>query len=118
MNTSCRGRARTPPASRRTWSEPPQFAKVHKTRRLNAIRRLAEEPPPNAAVLYVDEVDVHLNPKIGNDWMLEGQQKQVLTPGQNAKHYLAGALDAVTGRLQWVEGPKKTSALFIARRQH
>ena len=50
--------------------------------------------------------------------MLEGQQKQVLTPGQNAKHYLAGALDAVTGRLQWVEGPKKTSTLFIALVDH
>lgn len=94
------------------------WPKARKTRRLNAIRRLAEEPPPNSAVLYVDEVDVHLNPKIGNDWMLEGQQKQVLTPGQNAKHYLAGALDAVTGRLQWVEGPKKTSALFIALVDH
>lgn len=90
------------------------WPKAQKTRRLNQIRRLAEPPPPNSAVLYVDEVDVHLNPKIGNDWMLEGQQKQVLTPGQNAKHYLAGALDAITGRLQWVEGPKKTSALFIA----
>lgn len=94
------------------------WPKAHKTRRLNAIRRLAEEPPPNSAVLYMDEVDVHLNPKIGPDWMLEGQQKQVLTPGQNAKYYLAGALDAITGRLQWVEGPKKTSALFIALVDH
>jgi len=94
------------------------WPKAAKTRRLNAIRRLAEEPPPNAAVLYVDEVDVHLNPKIGPDWMLEKQQKDVLTPGQNAKHYLAGALDATTGRLQWVAGPKKTSALFIALVDH
>jgi hypothetical protein len=94
------------------------WPKARKTRRLNAIRRLAEQPPKNSAVLYVDEVDVHLNPKIGNDWMLEGQQKQVLTPGQNAKHYLAGALDAITGRLQWVEGLKKTSALFIALVDH
>lgn len=94
------------------------WPKAQKTRRLNQIRRLAEQPPPNSAVLYVDEVDVHLNPKIGNDWMLKGQQKQVLTPGQNAKHYLAGALDAITDRLQWVEGPKKTSALFIALVDH
>lgn len=94
------------------------WPKAAKTRRLNEIRRLADKPPPNSAVLYVDEVDVHLNPKIGDDWMLRGQQKQVLTPGQNAKHYLAGALDAETGRLHWVEGPRKTSVLFIALVDH
>jgi len=64
-------------------------------------------------LLYVDEVDIHLNPKIGNDWMLCGQQKTVLTPGQNEKRYLAGALNAATGRLSWVSGLRKASALFI-----
>ena len=55
-------------------------------------------------MVYVDEVDIHLNPKIGLDWMLRGRQKEVLTPGQNEKRYLAGALDARTGQLTWVEG--------------
>lgn len=63
--------------------------------------------------MYVDEVDIHLNPKIGPDWMLCGQQKTVLTPGKNEKRYLAGALDARTGRLTWVEADRKTSDLFI-----
>lgn len=89
------------------------WSKRKKSRCLNAIRRLADGLPANAVLLYVDEVDIHLNPKIGNDWMLEGQQKQVLTPGQNQKHYLAGALNARTGRLAWVEGTRKTGALFI-----
>jgi len=44
-------------------------------------------------------VNIHLNPKTGPDWMLPGQQKTVLTPGQNQKRYLAGALDAHTGKL-------------------
>jgi transposase len=65
-------------------------------------------------VVYADEVDVHLNPKIGLDWMGYGQQKEVLTPGQNEKRYLAGALDAVTGALTWVDGERKNSLLFIA----
>ncbi len=26
--------------------------------------------PPGDVVLYVDEVDIHLNPRIGPDWML------------------------------------------------
>jgi hypothetical protein len=46
--------------------------------------------------------------------MVRGQQKEVRTPGQNVKRYLAGALDARTGRLLWVEGGRKTSALFLA----
>ena len=44
---------------------------------------------------------------------LPGQQKTVLTPGQNVKHYLAGAMDAQTRRVIWVEGDRKRSALFI-----
>jgi len=27
-------------------------------------------------VFYEDEVDIHLNPKIGADWQLRGQQKR------------------------------------------
>jgi transposase len=74
---------------------------------------LATLPPGDVAV-YEDEVDIHLNPKIGPDWMVRGQQKDVVTPGKNAKRYLAGALDAWSGRLLWVEGERKTGALFIA----
>jgi DDE superfamily endonuclease len=51
--------------------------------------------------------------KIGLEWMLRGQQKEALTPGQNETRSLAGALDARTGKLTWVEGPRKTSLLFL-----
>lgn len=81
--------------------------------RLALVRRLAQRPPPGSIVLYEDEVDIHLNPKIGPDWMLPGQQKLVVTPGQNAKRYLAGALNPETGRVLWVSGERKTSALFL-----
>jgi transposase len=94
------------------------WPKSRKTRRLNEIRRLCERLPADEVLLYEDEVDIHLNPKIGDDWMLSGQQKTVLTPGQNQKRYLAGALNHVTGRLTWVEGPRKTSALVIALIDH
>jgi hypothetical protein len=30
-------------------------------------------------VLYEDEVDIHLNPKIGSDWGLRRQQRKVVT---------------------------------------
>lgn len=89
------------------------WAKAAKTRRLNALRQLVATLPRHHVAVYEDEVDVHLNPKIGLDWMGRGQQKEVRTPGQNVKRYLAGALDAQTKQLIWVEGTRKTSALFI-----
>jgi transposase len=90
------------------------WPKANKTRCLNKIQRLGENLASDEILLYEDEVDIHLNPKIGNDWMLQGQQKEVLTPGQNQKRYLAGAFNPQTGRLIWVEGLRKTAALFIA----
>jgi transposase len=84
-----------------------------KTRRLGEIRRLIERLPPDEVVVYEDEIDIHLNPKIGLDWMVSGQQKEVLTPGKNEKRYLAGAQDARTGELIWVAGEKKNGSLFI-----
>jgi transposase len=89
------------------------WKKAKKTRRLNDIRRLIDTLPKGEVVLYVDEVDIHLNPKIGSDWMLRGQQKEVLTPGKNEKRYLAGALNAQSGRVFWVEGDRKTGHLFL-----
>ena len=82
-------------------------------RRIGLIRRLIETLPDDQAAFYEDEVDIHLNPKIGPDYMLAGQQKKVLTPGKNVKHYIAGALDVRTGRVVWVDSDRKRSALFI-----
>jgi len=90
------------------------WAQAAKTRRLNTIRKLVATLPRRHVAVYEDEVDIHLNPKIGLDWMVRGQQKEVLTPGKNVKRYLAGALDTHSGQLIWVEGERKTSALFIA----
>jgi transposase len=94
------------------------WGKARKTRRLNVLRRLLAELPRRQVAVYEDEVDIHLNPKIGLDWMVCGQQKEVPTPGKNVKRYLAGALDVRTGEVHWVEGERKTSALFIALLDH
>src|SRR5262249_7469839 len=67
-----RGRPR--PTVRCPWSE------WAKRTRLTGIRRLLEGLPREAVAVYEDEVDIHLNPKIGLDWMARGQQKEVVTP--------------------------------------
>jgi transposase len=84
-----------------------------KTRRINVLRRLIDTLPRREAAVYEDEVDIHLNPKIGLDWTGHGQQKEAWTPGKNEKRYLAGALDVRTGEIHWVEGDKKDSWLFL-----
>jgi transposase len=84
-----------------------------KARRLKQIRQLIQGLPRHEVAVYEDEVDIHLNPKIGYDWMGYGQQKEALTPGQNVKRYRAGALDVRTGQLHYVEGQKKDSWLFV-----
>jgi transposase len=89
------------------------WRKPRRLRRLREIRHLVDNLPRGEVVLYVDEVDIHLNPKIGPDWMLAGKQKYVLTPGCNDKRYLAGALNPKTGKLTWVEGDRKNSLLFL-----
>jgi transposase len=84
-------------------------------RRLYELRCLeAHAPGRGDVVLYADEVDIHFNPKVGRDWCLPGQRRRVLTPGNNQKRYLAGALNAKTRQLTWVEGKSKASSLFIS----
>lgn len=100
-------RGRPKPIVESTWS------KRAKNQRLREIQTLIEDLPEDEVAVYEDEVDIHLNPKIGLDWMVRGQQKEVLTPGQNEKRYLAGALNAKSKELIWVAGDHKNSVLFI-----
>jgi hypothetical protein len=87
------------------------WPKLRRERALAAVRRLERRASDEQPVYYCDEVDIHLNPRIGRDWMLRGQQL-VVTPGKNRKHYLAGALNAVSGEIVWVDADRKGSALF------
>jgi transposase len=80
--------------------------------RLARIRYVFEQLKVYEALVFADELDLHLLPKVGYAWMPKGTQGEVMTPGQNAKHYLAGALDPSTGSLHYVLGPRKTNALF------
>jgi len=47
-------------------------------------------------MVFADELDIHLLPKVGAAWMPKGHQVEVMTPGTNEKHYLAGALNLTT----------------------
>ena len=85
-----------------------------KRRRLAGIRELIATLPSEQVAVFEDEIDIHLNPKIGLDWMNYGTQKRVMTPGKNEKAYVAGTLDARDGTLLWVGDVVKDSTLFVA----
>lgn len=89
------------------------WSKRAKNKRLREIQQLIDHLPSDEVAVYEDEVDIHLNPKIGLDWMVHGQQKEVLTPGKNVKRYLAGAINSKTGELIWAESDSKNTLLFI-----
>lgn len=100
-------RGRPKPTAPCPWSE------TARKLRIAAIHTLLDSLPPTQAAVWEDEADVDLNPRIGPDYMLPGQQRKVPTPGKNVKRYFAAAMDAATDKLVWVKGERKNSRLFI-----
>ena len=84
---------------------------------LERLRSLVRGLPEHETIVFEDEVDINLNPKIGCMWMRRAAQAQVETPGDNEKCYVAGSLHWRTGALITTEGPKRDGALF-ARHLH
>jgi transposase len=85
--------------------------------KLGKIRKLLRFLPKDHVAVFMDEVDINTNPKIGSMWAYRGRQAEVITPGNNEKRYLAGSLDWRTGRLILTEGRCKqgrNADLFLA----
>ena len=92
---------------------PCPWNKTARKKRVAAIHGLIDTLAKNQAAVWEDEADIDLNPRIGFDWMLPGTQRRVMTPGKNVKRYVAGAMDARTDKVMWVQGTRKNSRLFI-----
>jgi transposase len=83
--------------------------------KIRQIRHLLATLPPDETAVFQDEVEVHLNPKIGAMWMRKGQQAQVMTPGNNVKRHLAGSLVWRSNTLVVSPpGTRRNTALFLA----
>jgi putative transposase len=85
-----------------------------RSEKLARIRHTRETLEQRAVRLLADALDLHLLPKVGYQWMPQGETVKLLPPGQNQKHYLAGALDLNTGRIVHCPGFRKTNGLFRA----
>jgi putative transposase len=86
----------------------------HRVARVARLRWVYERLQLGEALVFADEWDISLLPKVGYAWMPKGTQVEVMTPGTNEKHYLAGALDVATGTVHHCVGPRKTNELFRA----
>jgi transposase len=110
---------RTPAAAGLVWRRPrPVVRKADPDRaaRLAGLRELLRNLPGDETAVFVDEVEVHTNPKIGCMWMRRGGQATVDTPGDNQKRVPAGSLHWRTGRLIETWGNEKegrTAGLFV-----
>jgi transposase len=82
--------------------------------KLARIRHVLETLGKRAVVLFADELDIHLLPKVGYQWMPKSETVKLVTPGQNQKYYRAGALEPRTGQLVYCTSPRKTNTLFRA----
>jgi putative transposase len=97
------------------WRRPRPVLRRKDPRReeiLRGLRALLLSLPDDETVVWQDEVDINLNPKVGCMWMLKGRQAEVATPGDNEKCYLAGSLHWRTGELITTEGRRRDGALF------
>ena len=52
--------------------------------KLRALRALLHGLPADETAVFMDEVDVNLNPKVGCMWMKRGEQAAVVTPSISA----------------------------------
>jgi transposase len=84
----------------------------HRIERLARIRFVQAHVQTHEVLVFADERDIHLLPKVGAAWMLQGTQAEIMTPGINEKHSLAGVLPLATGKGLYCFGPRKNNGLF------
>jgi hypothetical protein len=93
------------------WKRAQLVAKDSDPERASKLARIGhiyEHLGPREALLFVDELDLDLLPKVGAPWMPRATPVEVMTPGKNEHRYLAGALppDKFCGMPQiwdWIE---------------
>jgi transposase len=98
------------------WKRPSLVARDDDPARATLLARIRlhwEGLGSREALVFADELELHLLPKVGAQWTRRGQRLEIVTPGQDRRCYIAAALDFRTGRLLHRTGPKKNRFLFL-----
>jgi len=98
------------------WTRPRlALPRRHDPQKASKLKRLEEAlGDAQAITLAVDECDVHLLAVLRAMWQRIGQQLRIVTPGQNAKRGVFGALNLRTGQWHYLLTDRKRSVEFIA----
>lgn len=98
------------------WRRPRLVAKgdPEAKQRWAKVRRAIAALPRGAVVLAEDECHIDLLPWVRSTWIACGQRLRVLTPGQNQRRTLFGAIDIGRGRWIWTVTKSANSAGFCA----
>jgi transposase len=97
------------------WKRAKRVAKddaPHRIERLARSRFVHDNLPAHEVLVFADARDIHLLPKVGAAWMLQGTPAEIMPPGTNEKHDLAGALPLATGKGLYGLGPRKKNGVF------
>src|SRR5262249_49236344 len=97
------------------WKRAKLVAKDDDPRRIERLGRIRvhdETLERHEMMVFADALDIHLLPKVGAAWMPQGTQAEVMTPGKNETHSLAGALHLATGTVLYCLGSRKNNGLF------
>lgn len=72
---------------------------------------MADEPAE--ALIYQDEMEMHLHPHLTRMWAPTGQQPEIPAPGRNQKKVVYGGIDYRTGRFIYTVADTKCGAEFL-----
>ncbi len=89
-----------------------------KKKKMVAIHEALAKCSAENPVFSEDEVDIHLNPKIGADWQLRGQQNVLSHRARMKSTILPGRRTAVWEKVSYVGVNSKGSSLFIRLLKH
>ena len=65
------------------------------------------------ALVFQDEVEIHLHPTLARRWAPVGAQPQVPAPGQNQKKVVYGGVDYATGKITQTMADTKSGVNFL-----
>lgn len=78
------------------------------------IERLLAAPPKRTVILFEDETELHLNPRIQKTWQRVGEPMKVNAAGKDRKLNLFGTVNPGTGTVVTRFCRHKRSAAFVA----
>ena len=66
------------------------------------------------ALVFQDEMEIHLHPTLTQMWEPVGQQPEIPSPGKNEKRVVYGGVDYKTGKIIYTVAKTKSGQNFLA----